>query len=131
MECSCDSMCKEAGSCTCIFIVSTGYCKCECGPPIVLPAEDRPSASRGCDEKQAADEKAAPSKPVALDEPINLSARDAELGEVASLIAGVTRTEVLIPATELRKPITIELEDVRLGDAIDRLNLVPAKPLRR
>jgi hypothetical protein len=102
-------MCKGAGSCTCIFIVSTGHCKCDCGPPIVL----EPSA-------------------LEPEERINLNVRNGELGEVADFIYRATRAEPLIPVSQLRNKVDLHLKDVTLADALDELGLVasPKQPPR-
>ncbi|SRR6266516_73874 len=103
--CSCDAICPDAGDCTCIEIFQrTGHhlCNCDCTPFELLllapKAEDR----------------------------VNLDVRNKEVGAVAEFVHRLTGTEVLIPASALRKRVTMSLNDVTFADALSELGLAIA-----
>ncbi len=103
--CTCDSICPDAGDCTCIEIFQrTGHhlCNCDCTPFTVLleapKAEDR----------------------------VNLNVRNKEVGAVAEFVHRMTGTDVLIPASALRKRVTMSLQDVTFADALRELGLAIA-----
>jgi hypothetical protein len=103
VECSCTARCPDAPICGCVDIIGPPReCRCKCNsttplPPVILKASDR----------------------------INLNARNIELGELAEFIHAVTTTEtdILIPVSDLRKPVTMTLKDVTFADAIEQLGL--------
>jgi hypothetical protein len=105
-DCTCDNVCPTAPDCTCIAIFTGGgsvRCCCSCSltmtpltPDVVLKAEDQ----------------------------INLNVRDTELGAVAEFVHQVTNVDILIPASALRKRVTVSLERVTFADALQEVGLV-------
>lgn len=98
MACDCDDVCPEAGSCGCVHVISTGMCRCTCGPPIVLEMD--------------------------MAEEIDLNTRDLNLGEMADLFRLVTDTEILVPASRMRETFTLTREKTTIGDALEEFGLV-------
>jgi hypothetical protein len=104
MACDCDSECPGAGQCTCIGIVGGNpSCVCTCvEEPITLPAM------------------------LEWDAAVTLCVRDSELGDLAAFIQRTTRADILVPAAELRKRVSMKVEETSFADAIRQLGLVPA-----
>src|SRR5690242_12784473 len=99
MACDCDDVCPEAGSCGCVFVISSGLCRCTCGPPIVL-------------------------EPLPLVEEINLKTRDLSLAEMADLFRLATDTEILVPASRMREVHTVTRKRTTIGEALEEFGLV-------
>ena len=68
---------------------------------------------------------------LAADERIDFSVRDRELGELAQFIYRITETEVLVPASELGKRVTVQLDGTTIGESLKELGLYPASPPAR
>jgi type II secretory pathway component GspD/PulD (secretin) len=66
----------------------------------------------------------APVKVKAADR-ISLNVKNKELGAVAEFVQRMTGTELLIPASSLRKRVNLKLEEITFGDALKELELVP------
>ena len=99
MACDCDSVCPEAGSCGCINVISSGLCRCTCGPPIVL-------------------------EPLPLAEEIDLNTRDLNLAEVAELFRLATDSEILVPASRMHETITVTREKTTIDAALKEFGLI-------
>jgi hypothetical protein len=105
MACDCDTVCPGAGQCGCLEIIKpdgSTHCCCDCSPdPIFLALEP--------------------------EDEVAFSVRNRELAELAEHVHRVTGAELLIPVTELRKPITTTIERTSFPDAVQRLGLVLAE----
>jgi hypothetical protein len=104
MACDCDTECPGAGQCTCIGILGgSPACVCTCSnEPIMLEAM------------------------LEWDAPVTLCVRDQELAELAEFIQQTTRADILVPAAELRKRVSMKVEETSFADAIRQVGLVPA-----
>lgn len=106
LPCTCEAICPDAPHCACAADAKTGKCiLCDCGELVTEPPEI-----------------------LEADASINLCVRNKELGDLAEFIHRITDAEVLVPASDLRKPITIQLEDVTLTDGLNQLGLSLAPP---
>jgi hypothetical protein len=65
--------------------------------------------------------------PKAADQ-INLSARDIDVAALAEFIQSRTGAEILIPAANVRKQVTITLKEVTFGEAMQEVGLVLQEP---
>jgi hypothetical protein len=85
----------------------TGECIiCDCGRVEVVTAE----------------------RTLTAEDSVDFCIHDKELGEVAELIRRVTKMEVLVPASEMRKSVSLKLEGATIGDGLKELGLFPAPP---
>jgi hypothetical protein len=80
-------------------VISSGLCRCTCGPPIVL-------------------------EPLPLVEEIDLNTRDLNLGEVAELFRLATNSEILVPASRLRETFNVTREKTTIEEALKEFGLV-------
>jgi hypothetical protein len=98
--CDCSSECPEFTDCTCVYFHKKGECVCTCQGTLhereVLKAEDE----------------------------VNFSVRDTELGAVAEFVNQLAEAEVLIPASQMRNSVSVELEYVTFADALKEVGLV-------
>lgn len=104
-KCDCDTRCPTSPNCTCLLIISTGKCTCDCDNVAIEPL-----------------------KTLKAEEPVNLCIRDNELGVVAEFVQRATGADVLVPAADMRKPISIGLEGVTFAEAMDQIGLVLGRP---
>ncbi|HZO05661.1 MAG TPA: hypothetical protein VFB52_04685 [Solirubrobacterales bacterium] len=79
-------------------MISTGMCRCTCGPPITLEMD--------------------------MAEEIDLNTRDLNLGEMADLFRLITDTEILVPASRMRETFTLTREKTTIGNALEEFGLV-------
>lgn len=105
MSCLCDDICP-GGPCACIGDCDTGECIiCDCGRIQVVMAE----------------------RTLSVGDSVDFCVHDKELGEVAELIHRVTKVDILVPVSEMRKSVSLTLKGVPVEDGLKELGLVPAQ----
>jgi hypothetical protein len=104
MGCDCDTHCATSTSCMCVFTHDDGVCECECTGPIVIgatfQAKRRP--------------------PTAM---IDICVKNIELASLAASLSGFCSTELLIPATLAKKPISVHEKQITIANLAKQIGL--------
>jgi hypothetical protein len=105
MACTCDDVCPSAAQCGCLEIIKPdgSHCCCDCSDiPITLPIK------------------------LKAEDQVAISVRNHELVDFAEYVHRVTGEELLIPVTQLRKRVTMNVARTSFADAVRQLGLVVA-----
>jgi hypothetical protein len=101
MGCDCDTHCATSTSCMCVFTHDDGVCECECTGPIVIAAQaKRPSTAM-----------------------IDICVKNIELASLAASLSGFCSTELLIPATLAKKPISVHAKQISIANLAKQIGL--------
>jgi hypothetical protein len=141
MSCNCTAHCDPLHTghgwpCICIYIHSEHRCICQCNnnPPfephaVVLKTIRAEGTDYGDDPESpvyvhAELTEAASRRRLALDAKVDLCVKNMTVGDIGALLGSLCLADIAIPAARVNANVSMSLEEVPLGRALEQVGLV-------